>query len=114
MRDVINKGLTDDELLQGIKTAYVEGWDKVKLYFMIGLPTETDEDVIGIVDTVEWLQQECSQKGRKKISFNLTISNFTPKPHTPFQWHTVSSGEFVRKQKLLRQEFRRLSGMKVN
>jgi radical SAM-linked protein len=106
--------LTDEELLQGVKTAYVEGWDKVKLYFMIGLPTETDEDVIGIVNTVEWLQNECSQKGRKKISFNLTISNFTPKPHTPFQWFTVSSGEFVRKQQLLRKEFRRLSGVKVN
>jgi radical SAM family uncharacterized protein/radical SAM-linked protein len=114
LRDVINKGLTDEELLQGIKTAYTEGWDKVKLYFMIGLPTETDEDVIGIVNTVEWLQNECSQKGRKKISFNLTISNFTPKPHTPFQWHTVSSGDFVQKQKLLRREFRRLSGVKVN
>jgi len=114
LRDVINKGLTDDELLQGIKTAYVEGWDKVKLYFMIGLPTETDEDVVGIVNTVEWLQNECSQKGRKKISFNLTISNFTPKPHTSFQWHTVSSGDFVQKQKLLRREFRRLSGVKVN
>ena len=114
LRDVINKGLTDEELLQGVKTAHVEGWDKVKLYFMIGLPTETDEDVIGIVDTVAWLQNECSEKGRKKISFNLTISNFTPKPHTPFQWHTVSSGDFVQKQKLLRQEFRRLSGLKVN
>jgi len=114
LRDVINKGLTDEELLQGIKTAYTQGWDKVKLYFMIGLPTETDEDVIGIVDTVAWLQNECSEKGRKKLSVNITISNFTPKPHTPFQWHTVSSGDFVQKQKLLRQEFRRLSGVKVN
>jgi len=114
LRDVINKGLTDEELLQGIKTAYTQGWDKVKLYFMIGLPTETDEDVIGIVDTVAWLQNECSEKGRKKLAVNITISNFTPKPHTPFQWHTVSSGDFVQKQKLLRQEFRRLSGVKVN
>ena len=114
LRDVINKGLTDEELLQGIKTAYTQGWDKVKLYFMIGLPTETDEDVIGIVATVAWLQNECSEKGRKKLSVNITISNFTPKPHTPFQWHTVSSGDFVQKQKLLRQEFRRLSNVKVN
>jgi len=114
LRDVINKGLTDQELLQGIKTAYTEGWDKVKLYFMIGLPTETDEDVIGIVDTVAWLQNECSQKGRKKLAVNLTISNFTPKPHTPFQWHTVSTGDFLHKQKLLRKEFRRLANIKVN
>ena len=114
LRDVINKGLTDEELLQGIKIAYTEGWDKVKLYFMIGLPTETDEDVIGIVDTVAWLQNECSQKGRKKLVVNLTISNFTPKPHTPFQWHTVSTGDFLHKQKLLRKEFRRLANIKVN
>ena len=114
LRDVINKGLTDEELLQGIKIAYTEGWDKVKLYFMIGLPTETDEDVIGIVDTVAWLQNECSQKGRKKLAVNLTISNFTPKPHTPFQWHTVSTGDFLHKQKLLRKEFRRLANIKVN
>ncbi len=114
LRDVINKGLTNEELLQGIKTAYTEGWDKVKLYFMIGLPTETDEDVIGIVDTVAWLQNECSQKGRKKLAVNLTISNFTPKPHTPFQWHTVSTGDFLHKQKLLRKEFRRLANIKVN
>lgn len=114
LRDVINKGLTDEELLQGIKIAYTEGWDKVKLYFMIGLPTETDEDVIGIVDTVAWLQNECSQKGRKKLAVNLTISNFTPKPHTPFQWHTVSTGDFIHKQKLLRKEFRRLANIKVN
>jgi len=114
LRDVINKGLTDEELLQGIKIAYTEGWDKVKLYFMIGLPTEIDEDVIGIVDTVAWLQNECSQKGRKKLAVNLTISNFTPKPHTPFQWHTVSTGDFLHKQKLLRKEFRRLANIKVN
>ncbi len=114
LRDVINKGLTDEELLQGIKIAYTEGWDKVKLYFMIGLPTETDEDMIGIVDTVAWLQNECSQKGRKKLAVNLTISNFTPKPHTPFQWHTVSTGDFLHKQKLLRKEFRRLANIKVN
>ena len=114
LRDVINKGLTNEELLQGIKTAYTEGWDKVKLYFMIGLPTETDEDVIGIVDTVAWLQNECSEKGRKKLAVNLTISNFTPKPHTPFQWHTVSTGDFLQKQRLLRKEFRRLANIKVN
>lgn len=114
MRDIINKGLTNEELLRGVKTAYEQGWDRVKLYFMIGLPGETDADVLGIAETMRWLQQECRTKGRKPISFNVTISNFTPKPHTPFQWHSVSTAEFKRKQDLLRQEFRTIRGLKAN
>jgi radical SAM family uncharacterized protein/radical SAM-linked protein len=114
MRDIINKGLTNEELLRGVKTAHEQGWDKIKLYFMIGLPGETDVDVLGICETVRWLQQECRIKGRKQINFTLTISNFTPKPHTPFQWHSVSTAEFKRKQELLRGEFRRIRGVKAN
>ena len=114
MRDIINKGLTNVELLRGIKTAHEEGWSKVKLYFMIGLPGETDTDVLGIAETVRWLRQECRIKGRKPLSFNLTISNFTPKPHTPFQWHSVSTAEFERKQAMLRAEFKSIKGVKVN
>lgn len=114
MRDIINKGLTNEELLRGVKTAYEQGWDRVKLYFMIGLPGETDADVVGIAETMRWLQQECRIKGRKPMGFNVTISNFTPKPHTPFQWHSVSTAEFERKQSLLRQEFRQIRGLKAN
>ncbi|BAZ66589.1 MAG: TIGR03960 family B12-binding radical SAM protein [Pelatocladus maniniholoensis HA4357-MV3] len=114
MRDIVNKGLTNEELLRGVKTAWEQGWDKIKLYFMIGLPGETDSDVLGIAETVRWLQRECRAKGRKPLAFNLTISNFTPKPHTPFQWHSVATAEFGRKQKLLQQEFRRIKGVKVN
>ncbi|HEY9652714.1 MAG TPA: TIGR03960 family B12-binding radical SAM protein [Coleofasciculaceae cyanobacterium] len=114
MRDIVNKGLTNEELLRGVKTAFEQGWNKIKLYFMIGLPGETDDDVIGIADTVRWLQQKCQAQGRKRLNFNLTISNFTPKPHTPFQWHSVSTAEFQRKQALLRDEFRYIKGIKVN
>ncbi|MEL6319809.1 MAG: TIGR03936 family radical SAM-associated protein, partial [Cyanobacteria bacterium J06626_14] len=114
MRDIINKGLTNEELLRGVKTAYEQGWSKVKLYFMIGLPGETDTDVLGIAETMRWLQQECRQPRRKPIGFNVTISNFTPKPHTPFQWHSVSTAEFERKQTLLREAFKSLRGLKVN
>ncbi|AFZ27043.1 radical SAM-linked protein/radical SAM family uncharacterized protein [Cylindrospermum stagnale PCC 7417] len=114
MRDIVNKGLTNEELLRGVKTAWEQGWDKIKLYFMIGLPGETDADVVGIAETVSWLQRECWAKGRKPLNFNLTISNFTPKPHTPFQWHSVSTAEFKRKQRLLRLEFRRSRGVKIN
>ncbi|OKH28867.1 TIGR03960 family B12-binding radical SAM protein [Chroogloeocystis siderophila] len=114
LRDIVNKGLTNEELLRGVKTAWEQGWDKIKLYFMIGLPGETDVDVLGIAETVAWLQRECRAKGRRPLAFNLTISNFTPKPHTPFQWHLVSTAEFQRKQELLRQEFRRMRGVKAN
>jgi radical SAM family uncharacterized protein/radical SAM-linked protein len=114
LRDIINKGLTNEELLRGIKTACEQGWDKVKLYFMIGLPGETDVDVLGIAETIHWLRRECNVKGRRLLNFNITISNFTPKPHTPFQWHSVGMAEFARKQQLLRQAFRQMRGVKVN
>jgi radical SAM family uncharacterized protein/radical SAM-linked protein len=114
MRDVINKGLTNEELLRGIKIAVEQGWNKVKLYFMIGLPGETDVDVVGIAETVRWLRRECAGLSKKRLDFNITISNFTPKPHTPFQWHSVSTAEFLRKQDLLKEEFRRIRGTKVN
>jgi radical SAM-linked protein len=112
MRDIVNKGLTNEELLRGVKTAHEQGWDKIKLYFMIGLPGETDVDVLGIVETLRWLRRECG--GRRRLDFNITISNFTPKPHTPFQWHSVSTSEFKRKQETLRAEFKYVKGVKVN
>ncbi len=114
MRDIINKGLTNEELLRGVKIAYEQGWERVKLYFMIGLPGETDIDVLGIAETVRWLRRECFEKGRRSLKFNITISNLTPKPHTPFQWHSVSTDEFKRKQALLQAEFNQIRGVKVN
>ncbi|MBW4468679.1 MAG: TIGR03960 family B12-binding radical SAM protein [Pegethrix bostrychoides GSE-TBD4-15B] len=114
LRDIVNKGLNNEELLRGVRTAFEQGWDRIKLYFMIGLPGETDADVLGIAETLRWLQRECAGHGRKRIGFNVTISNFTPKPHTPFQWHSVSTTEFERKQRLLRQEFRSIRGLKAN
>jgi len=112
LRDIINKGLTDQDLLHGVRTAYEQGWRTVKLYFMIGLPGETDEDVLGIGETVRWLQREC--RGHGPLGFHLTISNFTPKPHTPFQWHPVSRDDLGRKQLLLRQALRHIPRLKVN
>ncbi len=112
LRDIINKGLTDQDLLRGVRTAYEQGWRTVKLYFMIGLPGETDADVLGIAETVRWLKRECH--GHGPFGFHLTISNFTPKPHTPFQWHQVSSDDLRRKQALLRQALRGIPRLKVN
>ena len=112
LRDVINKGLSDEDLLRGIRTAMEQGYRKVKLYFMVGLPGETDADVLGIAQTCRHLQQSCADLGR--LQLNLTISTFTPKPHTPFQWHSVSHGEIRRRQELLRQALRGLRGVKSN
>ena len=112
LRDIINKGLTDRDLLRGVRTAYEQGWRTVKLYFMIGLPGETDADVLGIAETVRWLKRECH--GHGPLGFHLTVSNFTPKPHTPFQWHQVSSDDLRRKQALLRQALRGIPRLKVN
>jgi radical SAM family uncharacterized protein/radical SAM-linked protein len=112
LRDIVNKGLTDAELLRGIRTAMQSGYRKIKLYFMIGLPGETDADVLGIADTCRQLQRNCTDLGR--LELNLTISNFTPKPHTPFQWHSVSTAEFQRRQQLLREALRPLRGLKTN
>ena len=114
MRDIINKGLSDEELLRGVKTARDRGWNKIKLYFMIGLPGETDADVLGIAETVRWLQKECFDPNKKRLNFNITLSNFTPKPHTPFQWHSVSTAAFQHKQALLKSAFRPLKGVKAN
>jgi radical SAM family uncharacterized protein/radical SAM-linked protein len=114
LRDIINKGLTNEELLRGIKTAVEQGWDRVKLYFMIGLPGETDADILGIAETLRFLRRECRLPKRKALEFTLTLSNFTPKPHTPFQWHGVSKDEFIRKQNLLKEELRGMRGVKVN
>jgi radical SAM family uncharacterized protein/radical SAM-linked protein len=112
LRDIVNKGLTDADLLNGIRTAMQNGYRKVKLYFMIGLPGETDADVLGIAETCRMLQERCRDLGR--LNLNITISNFTPKPHTPFQWHSVSTSEFRRRQELLRHASRSLRGVRFN
>ena len=112
LRDVINKGLSDADLLRGLRTAMEHGSRKVKLYFMVGLPGETDADVLAIADTCRRLQRDCADLGR--LALNLTISTFTPKPHTPFQWHSVSHAEIRRRQELLRQALRGLRGVKSN
>ena len=112
LRDIVNKGLTDADLVRGIRTAMQNGFRKVKLYFMIGLPGETDSDVLGIAETCRMLLESCRDLGR--LNLNITISNFTPKPHTPFQWHSVSTAEFLRRQQLLREAGKRLRGVRFN
>jgi len=112
LRDIVNKGLTNKDLLEGIRNAMRNGHYKIKLYFMIGLPGEDDDDVIGIAETCKYLKDKCIDLGYLRL--NITISNFTPKPHTPFQWHSVSTEKLIRKQQLLRYSFKKIKGIKVN
>lgn len=114
MRDVINKGLTNEDLARGVKLAYDSGYHNVKLYFMINLPSETDEDVMGIADTIKWLQRICRTNGRKRLSINVTVSTFTPKCWTPFQWHSTSTSEIKRKQKMIKQALKASRDVKLS
>ena len=85
LRDVINKNITEQDIVQTVENAFSMGWKVIKLYFMIGLPTETQDDIQAIVDLVMRIQQLARQKSRRG-KVNVSIATFVPKPHTPFQW----------------------------
>lgn len=103
LRAVINKFLPDDELLNVTREVFARGWDLVKLYFMIGLPTEREEDVAAIADLTNRVLREGKQVNRR-ARVNLGVSTFVPKPHTPFQWERqLSIAETRDKQALLRR-----------
>ena len=111
MRDVINKGVTEEDLETAVTYAFEEGWSTIKLYFMIGLPTETKADILGIKDlgykvkNIFFSLPKEKRKGNLKIT--LSVSCFVPKPFTPFQWIGQNSiDEFYEKIKLLKKEIR--------
>ena len=108
LRDVINKGVTEEDLLTAAAAAFRQGWKTVKLYFMMGLPTETDEDIIGIAQLAQRVVDLYSQiKGRRGVKVTVSVSCFVPKAHTPFQWFVQDSlAEFERKQQLLKENIR--------
>ena len=87
MRRVINKQVTEEDLIRTVTTAYAAGWRHVKLYFMCGLPTETDDDVLQIASMAkEVIKAGREASGRRDIKCTVSIGGFVPKPHTPFQW----------------------------
>ncbi len=86
MRDVINKNVSEEDMLQTAKDVFSRGWKKMKLYFMIGLPTEEMEDVHGIMDTARKARIEGIKVGLRNPTVTVSVSSFVPKPHTPFQW----------------------------
>jgi radical SAM family uncharacterized protein/radical SAM-linked protein len=109
MRDVVNKNVTEQQLMQTAERVFSRGWAKMKLYFMIGLPTERDEDVAGIVETGKKALEvgKKVQKG-KPPTVTVSVSTHVPKPHTPFQWAALDAlPEIERKQTILRNEAKR-------
>ena len=101
LRDVINKGVTEENLFAAADAAFRSGWSGIKLYFMIGLPTETDEDVLGIADLAIRVMALARKVRNRKVT--VSVSTFVPKPHTPFQWFAqISAAEMQRRQNLLR------------
>lgn len=109
LRDVINKNLTEDEILGTCANALPHGWNNVKLYFMLGLPTETDEDVLGIAqlvyDVIKTWQATASNK-KRGLRIHVATAYFVPKPHTPFQWEQqITPEEYLRRCRLLKSHF---------
>jgi len=96
LRQVINKMVTDEDLIRTVAAAYASGWRQVKLYFMCGLPTETDEDVLAIAALVKRVISTGRQvSGRRDIRCTVSIGGFVPKPHTPFQWAAQCEAEVI-------------------
>ena len=116
LRDVINKGVTEEDLMRSVTDAFEQGWSAVKLYFMLGLPTETDEDALGIADLAEKVRR-CYfsvPKERRAPGLRITVSAsvFVPKNDTPFQWSGQLDYEtVVHRQQLLRQALSRVKGV---
>ncbi|MGI8940219.1 MAG: radical SAM protein [Iamia sp.] len=111
MRQVINKLISEDDLFGAVESAYSQGWRRMKLYFLIGLPTETDEDTLGIA-TLARKVVEIGRRHHKNPSVTISIGGFVPKPFTPFQWFGQNTREeLARKVGLLRDELRRDRGV---
>jgi len=112
LRNVINKGITEEDLVNSARIAFMGGWNNLKFYFMIGLPTETMEDIVGIARLGEkivelYRSMQTKEKG-KNLTLTISTSSFVPKPFTPFQWEAQDTMDALReKQKFLKSKLRR-------
>ncbi|HWP46888.1 MAG TPA: TIGR03960 family B12-binding radical SAM protein [Candidatus Limnocylindrales bacterium] len=107
LREVINKGISEAEILRSAEDVYRSGWDLIKVYFMIGQPTETYEDVAAIADLVYKIQQTGKKVGKSGARVHVGVSSFVPKPHTPFQWEAQERMESLRaKQEFLKSRIK--------
>lgn len=112
LRDVINKGLTEEDILEGALAAFKAGWNKVKFYFMLGQPTETREDLLGLVDLCEkvamkYYDEIPKEERQGRIQINASSSFFVPKPFTPFQWATMlHKDEYLERAYIVKDSFK--------
>ena len=113
LRKVINKLISDEDLFAAVESAYSQGWRRVKLYFLVGLPTETDEDTLGIVNLAK-KTLEIGKKYHKNPSVTVSVGGFVPKPDTPFQWFGQNTEEeLLRKIYLLRDAAKKVKGLRL-
>ena len=114
LRDVINKGITEKEILAAAEQAFITGRSHIKLYFMLGLPTETEEDLWELVRLVEKISALRQLAGKRRHSLRIVVSasTFVPKPHTPFQWEPqLKMAEVKSRQQFLREQLRKIKGV---
>ena len=119
LRDVINKGVTEDDLIEKVRDAFEGGWSSVKLYFMMGLPTETYDDLDGIADLADKVVKQYfavpKAQRAKGLRVTCSASVFVPKPFTPFQWEPQDTQEVVKaKQQHVREKFKAIKGANFN
>lgn len=98
LRDVINKGITEKMITDCLTEIFSRGWERVKLYFMMGLPTETDEDLDAIAEISQMTLKLARSLGRRRASVSVSVSGFVPKPHTPFQWERQNTIDELREK----------------
>ncbi len=119
LRDIINKGIREEDIISAVSAAFAAGWTNIKLYFMLGLPLENYEDLDAIVDLcqkVVWAGKSLKPKDLKKpVKVTLGVASFVPKPHTPFQWQGQNSPQLLREKQLyLREKLRPLRQVQFN
>jgi radical SAM family uncharacterized protein len=114
LRDVINKGVTEADLLRTAEAAFQSGWNRIKLYFMVGLPTETDEDALEIARLVRELMSLGRQIRGRAVEISASVATLVPKPHTPFQWAPLARREDVERRQRLLQDALRLRGVHLS
>ena len=113
LRDVINKGVTEEDLLRTTEAAFASGWNRIKLYFMLGLPTETDEDVLEIARLIREIRAQGRALRDRAVEIGVSVATFVPKPHTPFQWTGLAPREVVEHRQSLLREQTRLRGVEL-
>ncbi|HIU10320.1 MAG TPA: TIGR03960 family B12-binding radical SAM protein [Candidatus Avidehalobacter gallistercoris] len=115
LRDIINKGVNEEDIFSAVQAALAAGWNSFKLYFMAGLPYETDEDLLGIAALTRQILALGAAPGRRKLTINVSVSFFVPKCDTPFQWFGQNSrSELARKRELLYAAFKPIRGARLS